>query len=214
MLFRVARSNQPSLIFLDEGENCLNRDKGNAANPVCNQFLAETNIHDDVYLIVATNEPQRIDDGFYRRLLPVYIGLPNWEERVALLELFLRTKTNRITKADLEDIASKTAQFSPDDIAKLIEMAREIRAEERNESQFFRETITSRADRKVWTPCKENDKGAKKMTLEEISLNEKIVDPPLTLQHIHAALQKTRRTVTTEALNKMDAFNHKINQLS
>lgn len=78
-----------------------------------------------VILLGATNHPESIDNSILRpgrldRL--VYVGAPNLEERVQILQV-LRNKTKVRADINLEEIASKTEGYTGADLQAVIRKA-------------------------------------------------------------------------------------------
>jgi SpoVK/Ycf46/Vps4 family AAA+-type ATPase len=99
-LFSKARASAPCLLFFDEfdalakarGSDREGGGGGGVAERVVNQFLAEMDgvaDNKDVFIIAATNKPKSIDPAVRRpgRLdTLVYIGLPDMETRLSILQ--------------------------------------------------------------------------------------------------------------------------------
>ncbi|TEU30863.1 AAA family ATPase [Alkanindiges illinoisensis] len=97
-LFRQARENAPTLIFLDEVDAMLpKRDATNISHHYTaevNEFLAQMTdcAEQNIFIIAATNRPEVIDNAILRtgrldKLL--YVPPPDFSTRQALLEMFL-----------------------------------------------------------------------------------------------------------------------------
>ena len=102
-LFRVARKNSPSIVFIDEidslGQKRSKMVNNSENNSVLNKLLVEMDgfeNNDNVLLIGATNRHDTLDDAlmrsgrFDRKLV---FDKPNVEERRELFELYLKDKT-------------------------------------------------------------------------------------------------------------------------
>ena len=102
-LFRVARKNSPSIVFIDEidslGQKRAKMVNNSENNSVLNKLLVEMDgfeNNDNVLLIGATNRHDTLDDAlmrsgrFDRKLV---FDKPNVEERRELFELYLKDKT-------------------------------------------------------------------------------------------------------------------------
>lgn len=94
--FQRARNSAPCVIFFDEFDSlCPKRsdtNEGGSGTRVVNQLLTEMDGVEDrkgVYILAASNRPDIIDPAILRpgRLDTIlYVGLPQKEERVAILE--------------------------------------------------------------------------------------------------------------------------------
>ncbi|XP_030930431.1 spastin isoform X2 [Quercus lobata] len=99
-LFMVAKSRQPSVIFMDE---------------VCYPFCK---------LHCATNKPQELDDAVLRRLVKrIYIPLPDENVRRLLLKNKLKGQAFSLPSGDIERLARVTEGYSGSDLQALCEEA-------------------------------------------------------------------------------------------
>jgi ATP-dependent metalloprotease FtsH len=128
-LFTKAKEMSPSIIFIDEidavgkSRGGLNNDEREAT---LNQLLTEMDGFEEssgVMVIAATNKIEVLDEAllragrFDRR---VHISLPNFSERLATLELYLKNKTHTVST---QKVAQMTIGFNSAAIATLINEA-------------------------------------------------------------------------------------------
>ena len=132
-LFRVARTHQPCLLFLDEVEAiAADRSGGTqktmSESQMITQFLTEMSETkgEDVVVVGATNLPDEIDGAAWRRFDErIEVPPPDATARAAILRVHLRerplltddidwaaikTRTDGYSASDLELIASKAAR--------------------------------------------------------------------------------------------------------
>jgi len=122
-LFSKAKENAPSIIFIDEID-AVGKSRGGQNNEereaTLNQLLTEMDGFEEssgVMVIAATNKIEVLDEAllragrFDRR---VHIGLPDFEERVETLKLYLQSKSHNITieKASRLTIGFNSAALS------------------------------------------------------------------------------------------------------
>lgn len=144
-LFAHARAHRPAIIFWDEIDAVGQRRDGmNLNRPsdlILNILLAEMDGFNakgekGVLVIGATNRIDVLDEALLRpgRFdVKVEVGLPGLEDRVKLLQFFLKgRKVEGITAEGLEEIARHTEGWSPADLKALVDEAA-WRALERNE---------------------------------------------------------------------------------
>ena len=128
-LFKVARKNSPSIVFIDEidslGQKRSKMVNNSENNSVLNKLLVEMDgfeNNDNVLLIGATNRHDTLDDAlmrsgrFDRKLV---FDKPNVEERKEMFELYLKGKTlaAELTDKDkLKMLARLTAGLTGADI--------------------------------------------------------------------------------------------------
>lgn len=117
-LFRKAKQNAPSIIFIDEID-AVGKSRGEFRNDereaTLNQLLTEMDGFEEnsgVIVIGATNKIDVLDEAllragrFDRR---IHISLPDLEERIKTLELYLAKKPHSV---DIEEVARMTVGFN------------------------------------------------------------------------------------------------------
>lgn len=133
-LFREAKANSPSIIFVDEIDS-IGRQRGlgttgahEEREQTLNQLLAEMDgfePNQEVVVMAATNRPDVLDPAllrpgrFDRR---VVVDLPSLKEREAILKLHGRSKP-LASDVDLAQVARGTPGFSGADLANLLNEA-------------------------------------------------------------------------------------------
>lgn len=140
-MFAQAKKNAPSIIFIDEIES-IGRMRGmgitgghDEREQTLNQILVEMDgftPNDHVIVVGASNRPDLLDPAlvrpgrFDRR---VVLGLPDLEERKAIIELHMKGKP--FTKeVSVEKLARRTVGFSGADIANMLNEAAILAARE------------------------------------------------------------------------------------
>ncbi|GIW69366.1 MAG: ATP-dependent zinc metalloprotease FtsH [Patescibacteria group bacterium] len=133
-LFNVARSNQPSLIFIDEID-AIGRQRGmgiggghDEREQTLNQILIEMDGFDTrtyVIVLAATNRPDMLDPAlirpgrFDRRIT---VMLPDLKDREAIIRIHMKDKPVS-EEVKIEQIARKTVGFSGADIENMMNEA-------------------------------------------------------------------------------------------
>lgn len=128
-LFAHAKSNAPSIIFIDEID-AVGKARGNLRNDereaTLNQLLTEMDGFEDnsgVIVIAATNKIDMIDEAllrsgrFDRR---IFVSLPDLHGRMKILEGYLKDKKYNL---DIENVAKMTVGFSGAALATLVNEA-------------------------------------------------------------------------------------------
>ncbi len=140
-LFLQAKKSAPAIIFIDEVES-IGRQRGigisgghDEREQTLNQILVEMDgftPSDHVIVIAATNRPDLLDAAlirpgrFDRR---VVLGMPDLEERKAIIELHMKGKP--FTKdVSIEKLARRTVGFSGADLANMLNEAAILAARE------------------------------------------------------------------------------------
>ncbi|GJN18057.1 hypothetical protein PR202_gb05175 [Eleusine coracana subsp. coracana] len=130
-LFDLARAYAPSTIFIDEIDSlCTSRGASGEhessrrvksellvqIDGVNNSSTTEDGQPKIVMVLAATNFPWDIDEALRRRLEKrIYIPLPDFESRKALININLRT-VQIAADVDIDDVARKTEGYSGDDL--------------------------------------------------------------------------------------------------
>ncbi|KAL5537742.1 hypothetical protein UlMin_045393 [Ulmus minor] len=131
-LFMIARSRQPSVIFIDEIDSVMSTRMANeneASRRLKSEFLIQfdgvtSNNNDLVIVIGATNKPQELDDAVLRRLVKrIYVPLPDEELRRVLLRHKLKGQAFSLPGGDVERLARETEGYSGSDLQALCEEA-------------------------------------------------------------------------------------------
>lgn len=137
-LFRRAKANAPTLIFIDEVDAVLpdrESDQGNHGYAAeVNEFLAQmTNCNErGIFIVAATNRPEMIDPAILRtgRLDKlIHIGLPDFAARKSLFTLLLK---NRPTQSiDITSLALLTEGYVTSDLSFMVNEAAKLALEKR-----------------------------------------------------------------------------------
>lgn len=125
-MFARARTNRPSIIFIDELDALLRRRSADTSTKweerVTSQFLRELDgLHggEGVLLVGATNRPDVMDEAIVgRRLTPIEVGLPDAAGRLRLLQVLCQDVT-LAEDVNLRQIASLTEGMSGADLRRL-----------------------------------------------------------------------------------------------
>ena len=127
-LFERARSNRPSIVFIDEIDAIAGRRGGiEIHDSQVNQLLAEIDGiagQRGVFIIGATNRPDQVDPALLRggRLSrTIVLGLPDEAGRLLILRRF--TERMPTVGVRLEELAATTDGFSPADLKALTQEA-------------------------------------------------------------------------------------------
>jgi transitional endoplasmic reticulum ATPase len=130
-LFSKARTNAPSIIFIDEIDALLPERSGGVAihsDKVVNQFLQEMDgmkSNARVFIVGATNRPDMLDPAVRRggRLSrEIQIPLPDKIARLEMLKLFTQ-HVKLAPDVDLEALAGQTENYSGADIKAVVNEA-------------------------------------------------------------------------------------------
>ena len=149
-IFKEARENAPTVIFIDELDAILPNREGDLGHHYAsevNEFLAQMTEcnKDGIFIIAATNRPEKIDPAILRtgRMDKViYLAPPDYEARLAMFKLFLIERPVD-SDIDLKRLAELTVHYVSSDISFLVnEASRNALKERANINQkHFEEAI-------------------------------------------------------------------------
>ncbi|KAF3947568.1 hypothetical protein CMV_026314 [Castanea mollissima] len=213
-LFRSARDEAPSIIFIDEIDSLCgprgNDNEHEASRRIKTEFLvhmqAVSNDVTNVLVLAATNTPNHLDEAMRRRFEKrIYVPLPTPEAREQIFKWHIGKTPHNLSPEDFRDLASKTDGFSGSDISICVKDAlyQPIRAT--LDAKFFRENSEG-----MWVPCKNTDPGAKEYTLEKLKAKvgaSQIQPPPNTKADFDNVLKKQKPTVSEADIEECEKFN-------
>ena len=130
-LFKMAREQKPSIIFIDEIDSlCSSRSEGESesARRIKTEFLVQmqgvSNNQKGVLVLGATNVPWELDPAMRRRFEKrIYIGLPHEKARSYMFKLHLGDTQNSLTDADFDEMGKKSERYSGSDVATCVREA-------------------------------------------------------------------------------------------
>lgn len=131
-LFNLARQLQPTIIFMDEIDSILTARKENendSSRRLKTEFMLQfdgmvSSSDEKLLILAATNRPQELDDAVLRRFPKrIYIQLPNPTARGDLLQRLLIDQPSKISPSEMNDLISRTNNYSGSDLAQLAKEA-------------------------------------------------------------------------------------------
>ncbi len=157
-LFKMAREQQPSLIFIDEID-AIGRQRGmgiggghDEREQTLNQILIEMDGFDErteVIVLAATNRPDMLDPALIRPGRfdrKISIPLPDLEDRKGIIKIHMKQKPFE-ENVNIDDIAKKTVGFSGADIENMLNESAILAA--RREAKLISEKDLDNASLKV-----------------------------------------------------------------
>lgn len=127
-LFSIALYIQPSIIFIDEIDSLLFERKENdheASRRLKTEFLTQfdgmqSNSQDRILVMGATNRPYELDNAALRRFPKrIYIGLPDFETRVSMVNKLLESQSHSLRPSQIEELAFLSDGYSGSDLTAL-----------------------------------------------------------------------------------------------
>lgn len=129
-MFAVARELQPAIIFIDEIDSLLSersQSEHEASRRLKTEFLIQfdglptgNSENERIVVMAATNRPQELDEAALRRFPKrVYVTLPDFETRIALLSGLLKKQNSPLCDENMKTLASMTEGYSGSDLSAL-----------------------------------------------------------------------------------------------
>jgi len=224
-LFELARSNQPSIIFIDEVDalcGSRNENESESARRIKTEFLVQMqgvgSDNNGVLVLGATNIPWTLDSAIRRRFEKrIYIPLPEASARTEMFKLHLGPTAHSLNDNDLRELGQRTEGYSGADISivvrdALMQPVRKVQTA----THFRRIRGPSRADPNVivddlLTPCSPGAPGAFEMSWMDVP-SEKLAEPVVTMSDMLMALSTQKASVNDEDLHKLKKFTEDFGQ--
>jgi vacuolar protein-sorting-associated protein 4 len=212
-LFSMARSKKPAIIFIDEIDSLLSARSDNeneATRRVKTEFLVQMQGvgNDDTGILVlgATNIPWGLDSAVRRRFEKrIYIPLPDYPAREALLRKQLTKTPNVLQEGDVDELAQATNGYSCADLNILIRDASYEPLRKAQNAIKFKEISKLPNGKPIYQPCEPSDPMGEKMRMFDIP-GEQLTLPPISLDDFYKALHKTKPSVSQDDLYKQEEF--------
>jgi len=145
-LFKMARENKPSIIFIDEIDSLASArsdSESESARRIKTEFLVQMqgvgNSSDGVLVLGATNIPWGLDSAIRRRFeRRIYIPLPDIKARTKMFSLNLGNTPHDLTEADFQKLGKKSEGYSGSDISVLVRDAIMMPVRTLQSAQYFK----------------------------------------------------------------------------
>ena len=224
-LFEMARSNKPSIIFIDEVDSlCSSRSdsENDATRRIKTEFLVQmqgVGVNNDGILVLgATNIPWGLDAAIRRRFEKrIYIPLPDESPRRRMFEIHIGNTPHALTPHDFTQLGHRTDGYSGADIGIVVRDALMMPIRKVQTATHFKQVTgpnpqnPSEMANDLWTPCGPREPGAREMSWQTIQ-GDKLMEPQLTISDFLKALQNNRPTVNAEDLKKFEDFTRDFGQ--
>ena len=206
-LFLVASQNTPALVFIDEVDQIVTARKDGEEEDsnagIVTTMLVECQRYPGVFVIAATNKPWRVDEAFYRRLIPVYVTMPTEDDRYEFLRRKFLNLRSLLTNDNLKDLAKATSGFSFDDLNNFTAKLRTINEENTRDSLFFKKTFNNFDGTEQYCACKDKDPNSIPTSINDLPA---ISWPPITLKEVCATMHHVKPTNSRESLKLYEQF--------
>lgn len=218
-LFKVAKERAPCVIFIDEIDSMCsarNESDSDSTRRVKTEFLVQmqgiSNAADGVLVLAATNLPWALDSAIIRRFdRRIYIPLPDFSARRALLEISLKGCDTDIQDSDLDEICGLTEGYSGSDINVMVRDARMQPLRTCKNATHFKQVIRDKET--LYTPCSPDDPDKTKCECGMMAIEpNKLILPALTRFDFLSILNKSKRSVATSDIAAYDDWTLKYGQ--
>ena len=213
-LFDLARKKKPSVIFIDEIDCILNEKSyydNDTIRKIKNEFLLQMkNVEDndeDIMVLGSTNIPWTLDGNiiniFQKKM---YISLPDCDARKKIIELNLKDITHTLTDQQIEYLAQNTKDFSGSDIYNLVQDVFYEPLRKYMNYEYFKKVKGTDGNQWNYIPCEQNDTGAIKMKMTEITDLKLILLPKVDINDFKKALERARPSMDEQDLTNFEKF--------
>jgi len=212
-LFGLARSKKPSIIFIDEIDALLSARSDNeneSSRRVKTEFLVQMQGvgNDDTGILVlgATNIPWGLDSAVRRRFEKrIYIPLPDYPAREALLRNQLKKTPNTLNEEDMTYLAQRSDGLSCADLNILIRDASYEPLRKAQNATKFKEIGRLPDGKPIYQPTNPSDPNGVSMRMLEVA-GDQLTLPNISLEDFETALMKTKPSVSKDDLKKQEEF--------
>ena len=222
-LFELARTNKPSIIFIDEVDSmCGSRDasgSSEASNRIKTEFLVQMQgvgvDNDGILVLGATNVPWALDAAIRRRFEKrIYIPLPEESARKKMFELHIGNTPTELSSQDLTDLARRTDGYSGADIGVAVREALMMPVRRVQSATHFKVVsgqVNGEMRNDLLTPCGPRDRGAMEMNWMQVEGN-RLMEPNVTNNDFKAAMDRSRPSVNADDLQRFEEFTRDFGQ--
>ena len=217
-LFELARSQAPSVVFVDEIDSLCSARTSNeseSSKRIKTEFLIQMQgvkkVMDGVLVLGATNDPCSLDPAMRRRFQKrIYISLPDESARVDMFQLHLNDTPNTLMTMDFVRLGTMSKGYSGDDIKNVVCDALMEPLREAIEAEYF-VYDTDQDGQQWWFPCSNDHPKAKRTTMNQLPDSE-VQCASICVDHFIAAMEKTKPTVGHDELIAYEEWTREFGQ--
>ena len=212
-LFDYAKKNKPAILHLDEidfmtNTNFDNDNMNDTTGKLKQEFLKqmqELGSEEGVIVLCTAAKPWKLDPAvrncFQKK---INITLPELNARKLLFELNLKNTPHTLTNEQIEYLAKNTELFSVSDILTLTQEAIYEPIKKCHRSEHFKKIKGINGLDWNYTPCNQNEPGAIKMKMDEITDQKAILFDKVNFEDFKKCLERIKPTMTIEDLKKYE----------
>ena len=170
-LICLAIHKKPAIIFIDNITDFIDN-RGEYKCQLFN-FFNKIEKNEGIILICTTNYPWELETGFLSKFQKkIYIPLPDFEAKKAILKLNIKDTPNTLTEEQIEDIIKRTNPLVGSEVTFLSMEAIFEPIRKCQSSEYFKKIPGINGQKFNYVPCNENEPGAIKMKMNEIPKDE------------------------------------------
>ena len=170
-LIGLAIHKKPAIIFIDNITNFIDN-RGEYKGQLFN-FFNKIEKNEGIILICTTNYPWELETGFLSKFQKkIYIPLPDFEAKKAILKLNIKDTPNTLTEEQIEDIIKRTNPLVGSEVTFLSMEAIFEPIRKCQSSEYFKKIPGINGQKFNYVPCTQNEPGAIKMKMIEIPKDE------------------------------------------
>ena len=196
-LFTIAQEHAPAVVILDEAETLFGiRQSGSqsegSTQRLTTELLALMSKFDKVVIVALTNLPWKFDDAFFRRFdRHIHVGLPDLQDRQAILELVLDSHPHELKARDIGTLAALCASFSGDAVQRAVFDVLNDGYKRARRATHFREV--SFKGKNVFHACAQGSDGALELAWSQVK--DRLYPEPVTFAALEASIKRAQRNV-------------------
>ncbi|KAG7228818.1 hypothetical protein INR49_008596 [Caranx melampygus] len=170
------------------------------------------NDNEGILVLGATNIPWTLDSAIRRRFEKrIYIPLPEEPARSFMFKLHLGSTPNDLTETDFVTLGKESEGYSGADISIIVRDALMQPVRKVQSATHFKKVRGSSCNNPgvvvedLLTPCSPGDPNAIEMTWIDVP-GDKLLEPVVSMADMKRSLSKTKPSVNTEDLDKLQKF--------
>lgn len=212
-IFKDARENSPSVIFIDEVDSILSeRSETNSETSIRIKTLFMTEMNEikasggvySIFVLAATNIPWKIDEAIQRRFTKkIYVPLPDTAARIDMFRLKTAKLRATLTDDDFSALAEITDGYSGSDIHNFISDVSSQPFRKYRDALYFVTKVINDAEKLI--PCDKDTENSRPMKLLDIP-PEQIELEPLSLSDFKARAPMNKKSVANDQLDRYKEF--------
>ena len=218
-LFDLARKKKPAIIFFYEIDSVMGRkhDESEVISRFQKEFLIQmqdkSNDNEEILVLSESNYPWALDPAIIKIFQKkIYIPLPEFDDRIKLIQLKLKDIPNTLNDQQIKDLAQITSSYSCNDIVFLCADAGFEPVRKCQEAEYFKKIPGNNEFGYNYVLCFQNDPGAMKMTLSELPEPKALLLPKVEFEDFKKCLSSVRCDGFGSDFKKFEEFNEEFGQ--